>query len=1030
MGLIRTAVPNFLGGVSQQPDSLRQPNQLELQENLWSSAVDGLINRHPTEYVAEIVSAAVADGDFPLVHVINRSTTERYVTLIRKGSIEVVDTITGLSVPVHDPVSPFTPDFSYLDEGVTANNVSSPETFTGSWSPATGVVITSVPGEANPFGETTPNPAVNYASTAPTIPQLNGPLLGFFVPQQSASIYIKRPTDGSTAATECEFGLLLSGSSFSVIRFDISAAGIVTVNTVDPFPVAGQTITGGVTLETDGWYRLHVAVASTNLASNKQVVLQHSRSNASVQRNLWIWGAHEVEDTLELLPYRSTGAGPFKALTVADTTFVVNTRRPVQLGAGVSPIDSNVAAGGDHALLFVKQRGIDPLRSRYQFKLVGGTLDEHEYSSAGQITQVNTGEDVADDFDTALNLIAGVTADRHKTSTVEITTTSPIERFDLSDSYGDSLTERIWKSVEKFSDLPVKGVPEGFRIKVKGNESGGEADDYYLTFSTGGTGGAAGTGTWSETLADGIATGLGAASMPHKLTRMVDDSAGTVTGTPSAVYFEWAPAVWNDRLVGDDVNNPAPSFVSTSSTNRFIEDVFFFEGRLGFLSDQNVIMSEVSQFFNFWRTTVQTLPDSEVIDVQVSHTKVSLLKDAQPTNEVLLLNSDFTQFVLRGAGGILAPATVSITPVSEVENDASVEMASVGQSTYLSGSNGSFANVTEIFPGASDQSRFDSDDVSSQVPRYIPGNILNIEASSSKNVNAVVAFADGDRTKLWVYKYFVQGNQRVQSSWSEYNFPATEKILGGGWIDSEFYMVIQRAHPSTGSATYVEKMSVAAGKVDTDSSYTTSLDQRVKDTDTGVSSVYSAPNDETTISLPYQIDTAGATPVVITREVLSTSTNGGDIRDVVSTNGFNIVVRGDLTTTPFWVGWAYLPRMQLSKPVLKNQTQSGSRARVVQARWQLLAFEVFFEDTAAFTATVTAGTRLPTSKSFAAPSIGGALTLIGSFVLEDGVLRVPVLTRSDELSLVIQNNGPLPMKLMGGEWEAQFRGRARSFGSV
>ena len=50
MALTSGTIPNLLGGVTQQPLSLRHPTQLELQKNMTSSLVSGLGKRPPLEY--------------------------------------------------------------------------------------------------------------------------------------------------------------------------------------------------------------------------------------------------------------------------------------------------------------------------------------------------------------------------------------------------------------------------------------------------------------------------------------------------------------------------------------------------------------------------------------------------------------------------------------------------------------------------------------------------------------------------------------------------------------------------------------------------------------------------------------------------------------------------------------------------------------------------------------------------------------------------------------------------------------------
>ncbi|MFN9904162.1 MAG: hypothetical protein ACK55Z_36360, partial [bacterium] len=100
--------------------------------------------------------------------------------------------------------------------------------------------------------------------------------------------------------------------------------------------------------------------------------------------------------------------------------------------------------------------------------------------------------------------------------------------------------------------------------------------------------------------------------------------------------------VYNGRTCGDTITASDPSFIGSK-----IQDVFFYRNRLGFLSNENVIFSKVSEFFTFYPETVTTSLDDDAVDVAVSHNRVSNLKYAVSLNEELLLFADQTQFLLK-----------------------------------------------------------------------------------------------------------------------------------------------------------------------------------------------------------------------------------------------------------------------------------------------------------------------------------------------------------------------------------------------
>ena len=88
MPLVSRTIPNLVQGVSQQPEVLRLSSQATSQINGFSSVVEGLKKRPPTNYIAKLSSSSFGNC---FVHTINRDANERYVVIVKNGSIEVYD---------------------------------------------------------------------------------------------------------------------------------------------------------------------------------------------------------------------------------------------------------------------------------------------------------------------------------------------------------------------------------------------------------------------------------------------------------------------------------------------------------------------------------------------------------------------------------------------------------------------------------------------------------------------------------------------------------------------------------------------------------------------------------------------------------------------------------------------------------------------------------------------------------------------------------------------------------------------------
>ena len=327
---------------------------------------------------------------------------------------------------------------------------------------------------------------------------------------------------------------------------------------------------------------------------------------------------------------------------------------------------------------------------------------------------------------------------------------------------------------------------------------------------------------------------------------------------------------WRVRKAGDDFSNPMPSFVSTEGSfvslsgsvytciqdhratsslqpdtttthwtevtmgipeiveawedgreyNReipkTINDVFFFKNRLGFVTDNAVIFSEADEYYNFFRTTTQQLLDSAPIDVGLSHTKVAILQHAIPFQEKLMLFSKQSQFVLRGAD-VLSPKTVAISPVTEYDISDSVEPVALGNYIYFTFKRNDFEGMYEYYVDNNTE-LFDAEEVTQQIPKYIPNNVRKIAGSQAENT--LVVGVDSDLKTLYVYKYFWSNKEKVQSAWMKFSFD--RDVVGFDFIDSKLYMVTKDTE-----GLHLEYLTLEDGLTDEGLDYSLLLDSRV-----------------------------------------------------------------------------------------------------------------------------------------------------------------------------------------------------------
>jgi len=333
--------------------------------------------------------------------------------------------------------------------------------------------------------------------------------------------------------------------------------------------------------------------------------------------------------------------------------------------------------------------------------------------------------------------------------------------------------------------------------------------------------------------------------MPHTLIRQSD-------GT-----FLLERNYWDARGTGTASSNPNPSFVGKK-----INDIFMYRSRLGFLSDENVTLSENSQFYNFYRTEMSTLLDSDPIDVSTSHSKVTVLHNAVPFSERLVIFSDEAQFYMT-AVDILTPKTASIQQTTEFTVDKNVKPLVVGKNIFFPFSRGEYSGIMEYYV-TQDTLEFNGIDITSAIPSYIKGNITKIVASNNEQIVAVLTDNKkefGDDKTLYIYKYFKTEDQKLQSSWSKWEFTQDEKILGMEFIDNYLYLVVDKTSFETPQNTdFPRFQSVQLLKIniqdfysDEQSDFFVKLDKKFDDTKL-LSKSYNSVLDETTFVLPFDVE--------------------------------------------------------------------------------------------------------------------------------------------------------------------------------
>lgn len=678
----------------------------------------------------------------------------------------------------------------------------------------------------------------------------------------------------------------------------------------------------------------------------------------------------------------TTPEDDIRALTIADYTFIVNKKKVVAQGAATAPTRPyealvSVLAGNYARTYAIALNGVTVATDT--------TPDGSDKSHAAYIDTTVIAADLFSDLNAAGFNTAPWAIGRYH-STIYIRNATTDYAISTQDGYAGKAMKEVKGQAQRFSDLPNYG-PNGFVIEVAGEEAS-NFDNYWVRFEKENGNDNNSSGVWKETTEPGTKLGLDASTMPHTLVRNAD-------GT-----FTFKPATWGQRKCGGVETVPDPSFVGQT-----IEDVFFHRNRFGILTKENVVMSEAGSFFNFFRTTLTALLDSDPIDVAASHVKVSLLRHAVPYSDVCLLFSDQTQFRLDG-NDLFTPKTVNAKPLSELAAHPAIRPVTAASSVYFLSERGGWASLIEYFIDKQVQSA-DADDVSAHAPSYIPAGVRRLVASP--DLDLVIVHSKGEPNALYVYKYFWSGQEKLQSAWSRWTFPNATEVVDVAFDNGDLLLFLRR-----NGAMHIERMSCEQRLNDPGMTYTAYLDEHIV-LSTGT---YDAGTNRTKFTLPYDA------PVGL----VCVTAPGGSIPVGVKlpysqiVAGPDVYFAGDLSAQPMRFGVPFRSEHEFSE--FYKRSQDGKTADV-DGRLQLLSMALNYAKAAYFRVEVTCEGRPTRTYPFTGRVVSDPDNIVGQIALDSGRFSFPLLSRSDRVTVKIVNDSWLPSSFVSAKWRGTWNPSSR-----
>ena len=979
MVAINQRIPNFLGGVSQQSDTIKFPGQVRVMDNIVPDVTFGAMKRPPGEFVKTLTNAndtgywyeIIRDGDEKYLIQITPANTGSGTKPIRVWALTDLDTGTAAGTELSLTNSNGDALFSYLAGATKPYAISTIQDYT---------IIA--------------NPNKTIDTTGVTDSPLNSGDYAFARLDTIAYNTEYVMYTGATAPTPNTYWRV------TALEVDAYVGGTWQKTTWDDTNNDGRyagleqfSFSDSICEDIEG----HVVVNAASYVSSNQ-----ANWNGVTSDNNNFLGYTQVYKT------RYTAQ-----VTLKDGGLIKHTSESTALAK-----TQDVTIEG--ILYRVKVKAVEPVKtyegvSGIAFYRSPKNPDKGKLSMATIIQAL---------FTSVNSSLANVTAEVIGSGMYLHGSAAPTVNF-----LGGAVNEMmniIGNTAQDVSRLPSQ-CKQGYVAQIA-NSDNVEADNYYVKFYA--DNGVQGSGKWEECVrphnfsdgSDSMVKGFNEANMPHALINNRNDtftfkkldeaSKGTTDN------------YWMYREVGDDITNPFPSF-----NGKNIQKIFFHRNRLGMIADEQVVMSRPGDYFNFFVVSAITTSDDNPIDITVSDIKPAFINHVLPIQKGIMMFSDNGQFLLFTESDIFSPKTARLKKVASYETDASIKPLDLGTSVMFTSNVSAYTRAFEatildddVPPQILEQTRV--------VPEYIPKDITMSANSTSLGV---VTFGKKNSSDLYFYKYFDSGKSRDQSAWYSWSIKGTLQHMA--YSAGSMYTVTKHGsdyvlsrHEYVTDATSARTYVLGGAAADVGSPLKTArwfeacLDSMTIPTSLAYTAQGGANSEKSVLTIPYTPTTATDFYAVA---LSGTDTGGNDVAGTVieaDAVGTNSVTFNNINMTGWVVAVGYKYTSTITLPSYYLAFEQGKYDLNADLRISAINFEMGVGGPMEFHLSSTysdmadyvqyeSGLKLDDS-DFGKPPYRLTTSI-----------RVPIQRKNEKYNLTIKIPDPFTTALISGSWDGRYNQR-------
>jgi len=609
-----------------------------------------------------------------------------------------------------------------------------------------------------------------------------------------------------------------------------------------------------------------------------------------------------------------------------------------------------------------------------------------------------------------------------------------------ADARGNTLMSGFSNQITNITELPSFSW-EGYTVLVA-PDGATDQSSYYLKFNAENTttNGDFARGVWEESAGWGTRGQYDKTTMPHAFVHYRNDNGLTrFTFQPfsGTAYTDGSTSIdipgWINRLAGDADEMPGPSFVENT-----INDIVFFKNRLGFVSGENVILSEAGAYYNFWQQSALQVVDSDPIDLTAVSNDVAVLNYALQQQDELILFSNENQFRLYSGDNVtFSPETASVGRISSITMESDVRPEQVGPQVIFPVKEGDFTGLhTFITTDRTVGINLGQTAVITEtVPKYIPKNIDSLAVSRTDQY--LVALSRDDNDALYVYQFFWEASggslTNRQNAWHKWIFP-NKQIHWCDFIEGTLFKLVE--YDNSGTAEYYLE-GINASRPPQNPNQLFLLDRQLSSsitTDIGaVTFSYDAGTNKTTVTLPYR--TVNTSQFAVIKSDASDATEP-EKRWIVANNiaagvtSFVCDSLGDFSNSSWVFGEQYTftfrpPQLMPYSRTATENTFIGNRT----GRLQLRYVDIYYNDSRYFTVEVTPKHRDKVTYEFdRREPLNGNIVINEEEAFEESKFRAYIQSKNDQVTVELVNNSIDQAKFIALEWTGLYFDVARKYG--